>query len=397
MHTFKNIIFVLLLIGNSYPNLKTEDPITANTSDWIHSEDTNNEPVIATNYITINNQQYKIETSMIIEDTIVSLNENNKITNMETKEVLSYTSQNKDQETSKLLYALNGSTTYNDVLCDENTQVYYQIVPSNTGETLKKLYQNTRIGADIMVTTTIGMDGIMTHTIEISNTSTLTLEGISFIATVDIEINGSEAITTYANGNNGVYMLSGHVNVFGEPIEGISKMYVGEKGMVEEQDLDTNAFSALGAELGSQGPELDNASIYYKGLKQDVKPGEVLSYSYQEAIYTGALKNNVIVEYLDKDNKNLTNIKLLTGEYGETYNTHELYFEGYELVKIEGNKQGYFTNVQQIITYRYKETDGVSLTTKKEDRASYIFLGLLTFGGLFLLYQRVKRKYSNTI
>ncbi|WP_061776292.1 DUF5776 domain-containing protein [Levilactobacillus senmaizukei] len=61
----------------------------------------------------------------------------------------------------------------------------------------------------------------------------------------------------------------------------------------------------------------------------------------------------VTVRYLDGQGKNLATDQVLTGELGESYRAPKLAFDGYRLVKTDGNPNGVFTADAQGVTFHY--------------------------------------------
>jgi len=61
----------------------------------------------------------------------------------------------------------------------------------------------------------------------------------------------------------------------------------------------------------------------------------------------------VTVRYLDDKGKNLATDQVLTGELGESYTAPKLAFDGYRLVKTDGNPSGVFATDAQAVTFHY--------------------------------------------
>lgn len=353
-----SVLFSLILSGwNRVGAEEPQDvvPITANMSDWSKVEDIKNEePVVATNLVVINEQEYKLESMVYKEDQNLCLNERNQITNLSSNEVISYTPLDKQKSTSKLLYSTDKATTYNELLVDENTEVLYKIDTEDNKQILRKMYRKTKLGVDVTVSTTINSDGKLVHTIDVSNSSDTTIQGLSFLTEIDILINGNANIQNYADGDKGLYLSSGHVNVFAKQGDNIKETYIGEKGIIDSNDLNNQGFLVTGADAGTKGSEFDNTAIYYRTIENDLQPGGVMTFTYEEKIYVGELDNTVVVRYVSDDDKTLSDIKMLSGEFGDSYTTHQMEFEGYEFIEIKGNKKGIFLENEQDVIYYYK-------------------------------------------
>lgn len=65
------------------------------------------------------------------------------------------------------------------------------------------------------------------------------------------------------------------------------------------------------------------------------------------------IEGTVTVKYIDELGQELTNFITMTGKVGKNYTTEELEFDGYELIKIEGDPTGKYKEEETLITYIY--------------------------------------------
>lgn len=63
----------------------------------------------------------------------------------------------------------------------------------------------------------------------------------------------------------------------------------------------------------------------------------------------------VTVKYQDENGQELAPSELLNGYVGATYNSKELSFQGYSLIKVDGDATGKFTDSPQTVTYIYQK------------------------------------------
>lgn len=83
--------------------------------------------------------------------------------------------------------------------------------------------------------------------------------------------------------------------------------------------------------------------------------GAILTVSNKVAIEIPPIKmGTVTIRYVDINDKRLQEDDVLTGPVGKEYEVVPDEFNGYELIKTEGEPKGKFTEDEQIITFRYK-------------------------------------------
>ena len=94
--------------------------------------------------------------------------------------------------------------------------------------------------------------------------------------------------------------------------------------------------------------------------------GPLLNNPYQGYRLTGnshlsytAEKGKVIARYIDVKGNVLHEEIITTGMVNKAYKTSALEFDGYELIKTEGNESGLYQTEDQVVTYIYEFVDGV--------------------------------------
>ncbi|WP_165006679.1 MULTISPECIES: MucBP domain-containing protein [unclassified Enterococcus] len=90
----------------------------------------------------------------------------------------------------------------------------------------------------------------------------------------------------------------------------------------------------------------------YLGYLHTVKESEAAGAVVQE-------KGEVHVSYIDENEQPLSDPIMMTGKLGESYETEEKQFEGYELVTVKGMAKGKYTNEPQSVIYLYKKSIAV--------------------------------------
>lgn len=93
--------------------------------------------------------------------------------------------------------------------------------------------------------------------------------------------------------------------------------------------------------------------------------GPLLNNPYQGYRLTGsshlsytAEKGKVIARYIDVKGNVLHEEIITVGMVNKAYQTGALKFDGYELVKVEGNEKGLYLSEDQVVTYIYEFVDG---------------------------------------
>ncbi|MFV0395088.1 MAG: MucBP domain-containing protein [Coprobacillaceae bacterium] len=370
-------------------------PITASTDGWTKlSESTEDHKALATNYVTINGDDYKIEMGIYNSGGLALLNECNTITNMTTNEKVVYTNQSEETPTSVLLYALDGFTAYS-ALHSNGEEIYYKVETENGKEVLKKMILNTIAEIDVLITSKVTNEGKIVHTIEVTNTSNAVLKGFSLLAEVDSFINDEEVKKVCSDGNNGVYIADNNTQMFIEPLLGSINTYVGEYNVINLNDYmeGNNIELVTNKIIGEETLQYNNYTIYFSNNPQDINPGETLSLSYQEKIFIGDIKNSVIVKYLDEEDRVISDIEVINGTYGDTYKTSEKNFLGYEFLSVEEEENRIFTDIEKVIIYRYKKVSDTinNEATNTADNNSitmYFVLGITALLGSFLIFKR---------
>ncbi|GGE73588.1 MucBP domain-containing protein [Priestia taiwanensis] len=109
-----------------------------------------------------------------------------------------------------------------------------------------------------------------------------------------------------------------------------------------------------------EGYELVNESSHtFKLTKKN--PDQEHTFIYKKK------KGTVIVKYIDKEGKKLTEDITLTGDVGNPYKTEKKEFDGYEFVKVEGPSEGTFIDGEIVVTYIYEKIIKGSITVHYKD------------------------------
>ncbi len=109
--------------------------------------------------------------------------------------------------------------------------------------------------------------------------------------------------------------------------------------------LDTKSENNIDMNIHLSGPYMGNAYADYR-----ITGHAHLSYT--------AAKGNLTVKYVDENGKELTDSIFSTEMIGKEYTTEEKEFQYYELLKVEGNKTGLYTEEDTQVVYVYTYVGG---------------------------------------
>ena len=110
--------------------------------------------------------------------------------------------------------------------------------------------------------------------------------------------------------------------------------------------LASNTESSMNTNMHLSGPLMGNAYADYR-----IAGHAHLSYT--------AEKGKVIARYIDVKGNVLHEEIITIGMVNKAYKTSALEFDGYELIKTEGNESGLYQTEDQVVTYIYEFVDGV--------------------------------------
>ena len=153
--------------------------------------------------------------------------------------------------------------------------------------------------------------------------------------------------------------------------------------------------------------ETFNLKIFFKDIKNNTITNNVTSEvildnisnekndNYKTSIKTG----NIIVNYITKDNKKLTDTITFTDLIGKSYKTLEKQFDKYSLNKIIGNPKGTIKNEITEVTYIYDLTPTPPNTGINNNNINYLkyILSLLSIIGIGLIIRKVYLKINKNI
>ncbi len=297
----------------------------------------------------------------------INLNENHRITNLNTEDKYTYTYHDGNGYYSNLWYNLDGSYYQN---FSYSAMELYMKVDGSGRESLKKVYHTT-LGLDITIVTWVTAEGEIRHSIEVDNVSGADISNLSLLTRIDTELNLNDAINIYATGSGGVYMKGDDIVLYGEPLEGTSRVYAGHYNVMSQTVMDSgtgNATTAFGKAPDQIMAENVDSGMYFGPAVQNLTAGTSLTFSYQERVFSTAEpppkpNNSVTVSYVTEDGTALDEV-ILVGNPNDPYATEEKSFSDYELVKVDGSTTGSFTYDPQSIVYTYRLKDGADITVK---------------------------------
>ena len=111
--------------------------------------------------------------------------------------------------------------------------------------------------------------------------------------------------------------------------------------------------------------------------------------------------SNVIIRYVDEDNKELLESKTITGQVGTDYETTSETIEGYELIKTFGNETGKYAEEDITVTYVYQyvmgeggdDTPDIPYTgIESNNIVIYSTIGTFLLGALALILKKFANK-----
>lgn len=116
--------------------------------------------------------------------------------------------------------------------------------------------------------------------------------------------------------------------------------------------------------------------------------------------------SNVIIRYVDEDNKELLESKTITGQVGTDYETTSETIEGYELIKTIGNETGKYAEEDITVTYVYQyvmgeggdDTPDIPYTgIESNNIVIYSTIGTFLLGALALILKKFANLFGQTI
>ncbi len=110
--------------------------------------------------------------------------------------------------------------------------------------------------------------------------------------------------------------------------------------------LNSNSKNSMNTNMHLSGPLMGNAYADYR-----ITGHAHLSYT--------AEKGKVIARYIDVKGNVLHEEIITSGMVNKAYKTSALEFNGYELIKVEGNETGLYQSEDTIVTYIYEFVDGI--------------------------------------
>ncbi len=160
----------------------------------------------------------------------------------------------------------------------------------------------------------------------------------------------------------------------------VTYYYVKQAGGVVEKhiDMDTNKVLAQETHKGNIGEEYNILARKFDGyelvtkdengnnkLPQNSK-GEMKAEKIEVVYYYRRLAK-VTVEYIDKHTGRLLDKDEIQGKIGETYETQEKQFDGYELVEVPSNGKGEMKEKEIVVKYYYQRKAEVEIRYLEKD------------------------------
>lgn len=188
-----------------------------------------------------------------------------------------------------------------------------------------------------------------------------------------VEINGCTIKNNKANLGGGIYLDSTNAGSMNVTIDSIiydnsaknaaDDIYTSNRGNITITLPNVTNYD--NAKLNCDDI-IDGWYIDIKGSRWNAHGEEVNVNKVNEITLTGSnsLKaahdgfGKVLVKYVDKDGKSLSEDITLNGKYNTEYVTEEKEFQYYELVDVKGNKTGKFSNELNEVTYIYEYVGG---------------------------------------
>ncbi len=133
-------------------------------------------------------------------------------------------------------------------------------------------------------------------------------------------------------------------------------MYVDENGKKISEDI---------VYKGEKGDKYKTSSLEIKGYELVKVEGkeegvfdntpQVVEYIYRPVKEEVVENGTVTAKYVDESNNPIHNDIVYTGHVGDDYATSELIIPGYELLRVDGNKEGKYIKGDITVTYVYKK------------------------------------------
>ncbi len=305
-------------------------------------------------------------------DRAVTLNENQRITNLNTGSVYTYTYSYGNGVYSNVR-ALQ-EDNYWDLISSDIPKIYIRI-NADGSEEMKRVDENTAQGFKVETITSVTQNGEIRHKVTLTNVSGIDMVDVEPILHIDTQLNNNDAINIYATGGGGVYMEAGGITLFGEPLEGTSLVYGGQYNTTAKSDFqnETRVHSAWGRNNGDILAEnVDSAMYFGPSPIALLADGESISFSYQERIFTQDEPvpppvNSIQVRYVNEAG-DLLDEEFLQGSPGDSFTTTAKSFANYDLLRTEGATSGTFTFEPQVVTYIYGLKAGGNVTVRYVDQ-----------------------------
>ncbi|ANZ57606.1 hypothetical protein BGL34_04430 [Fructilactobacillus lindneri] len=136
---------------------------------------------------------------------------------------------------------------------------------------------------------------------------------------------------------------------------------------VDEQGKQLATSDNLTGKYGDHYQTVPKDIIGYHLIKTEGEPNGSYTDGKQSVTYVYAKDDEqVTVHYVDESGKSLANNKIITGKYGDTYQTNAKSITGYHLIRTEGNASGKYTIDTPDVTYVYAP-DEVTMTINYVD------------------------------
>ncbi len=381
-------------------------PVTvlAGVDEWLRLPDftaqTNN---LISNSFSRNGINFRID-SGINESSSKSplyLNENHKVTNLTTGEIYTYTYYGGAGTLSNLWYNKLGNSSYENFVYTGAAEIYMK-QNADGSEMLKKIYHTT-LGLDITITTWVTAGGEIRHLIESTNVTANPLADLALLTRIDTQLNSDDYINLYATGSGGVYMKSGTFMLYGEPLTGTTKAYAGRYHIMNVNDLENNlngVSTTFGVAADTALAMGVDSGMYFGPSRTTLNPGETISFSYQERIFSTAepppVPNNAVTVQYTTEDGTILDEEDLVGNPGATYNSSAKDFDDYELVRVDGSATGTFTYDPQTVTYVYTLKAGAAITVNYvNDQGSPLETAVSLSGKVTTAYTSAEKTFEN--
>lgn len=157
--------------------------------------------------------------------------------------------------------------------------------------------------------------------------------------------------------------------------------------------------------IGKIDSDYTTSSVTKEGYILTVVPtnksGKFTNEVIEVIYYYKKQMSNVIIRYVDEDNKELLESKTITGQVGTDYETTSETIEGYELIKTIGNETGKYAEEDITVTYVYQyvmgeggdDTPDIPYTgIESNNIVIYSTIGTFLLGTLALILKKFANK-----